>query len=74
MGQKCPVPFFILTTHNMAVVIFKKNPKEHKPKKEFIDLSVAHRQHKKLHNSYKKAFITSVFFNIILFLYILFIK
>jgi hypothetical protein len=61
MGQKCPVLFFILTTYNMAVVIFKKNPKEHKPKKEFIDLSVAHRQHKKLHNSYKKPLLPQYF-------------
>jgi hypothetical protein len=58
----------------MAVVIFKPDPKEQKPKKEYIDLSVAHRQHKKMHKSYKKAFMLLTVVNILLFSYILFVK
>lgn len=58
----------------MAVIIVKQNPKENKPKKEFIDLSVAHRRHKKMHGSYKKAFFILSTFNLLLFLYIIFVK
>ena len=57
----------------MAVVIFKK-PTDKKPKKEYIDLSVQHRRYKKMHGSYKKAFFVSLAVNLLLFLYIIFIK
>ena len=58
----------------MAVIILKPNPKDKKPKKEYIDLSVQHRHYKKMHGSYKKAFIVSLVVNLLLFLYIIFIK
>ncbi len=58
----------------MAVVIFNPNPKNKKPKKEFIDLSVAHRNHKKMHKSYKVAFFVLLLSNITTLLYIYFKK
>lgn len=58
----------------MAVIILKPDPKDKKPKKEYIDLSVAHRNHKKMHNSYKKAFLILTLVNLLLFFYIIFIK
>jgi len=58
----------------MAVVIFNPDPSKQKPKKEYIELSKAHQQHKKLHNSYKKIAMIMSLVNIILFSYIIFIK
>lgn len=57
----------------MAVVIFKPDPKDKKPKKDYVDLSVAHQKHKKLHNVYKTTSIILGIINIILFSYIVFV-
>jgi len=58
----------------MAVIIFKPDPSKKKPKKEYIDLSIAHQRHKKLHDSYKKIALGLLVVNLFLFLYIIFVK
>ena len=57
----------------MAVIIFKDKD-DKKAKKEYIDLSVEHKRHKKMHSSYKKAFILSSVFNLVFILYIILSK
>lgn len=57
----------------MAIIVFKDKD-DKKPKKEYIDLSVEHRKHKKMHGSYKKAFIISGILNILLSLYVILFK
>lgn len=58
----------------MAVIIFKPDPSNKKPKKEYIDLSIAHRKHRKMHDSYKKIALILGAVNLLLFSYIIFIK
>ena len=58
----------------MAVIILKPDPKDKKHKKDYIDLSVAYRKYKKMHKSYKTAFLLSFFVNIITISYITLFK